>query len=102
MLSTHSTLALLSEGCAFILRRYRPRRSDVFENRIMLARAVRTATTPSPLEPGAAHECILEALTMPRAVSGSNEMPVDLSDGGASRVRLSAFFGRGPGQPKGC
>jgi hypothetical protein len=36
---------------------------------------------PDEVEHRAIHERILEALTTPGAVSGGNEMPVDLSDG---------------------
>ena len=35
-----STLALLSEGCTFVSRRCRRHRSDVFETRLMLTKAV--------------------------------------------------------------
>lgn len=45
---------------------------------------VRPATLlegPNQAEHGAVHERILETLTRPGAVSGGNEMPVDLLDG---------------------
>ena len=44
-------------------------------------RAATLSERSDQVEHRAAHECILEALTTPGAVSGGNEMPVDLSDG---------------------
>jgi hypothetical protein len=44
-------------------------------------RAATLAERSDQVEHRAAHERILEALTTPGAVSGGNEMPVDLSDG---------------------
>jgi hypothetical protein len=44
-------------------------------------RAAELSGRPDQVEHRAIHEHILEALTTPGAVSGGNEMPVDLSDG---------------------
>ena len=44
-------------------------------------RAATLSERSDQVEHRAAHERILEALTTPGAVSGGNEMPVDLSDG---------------------
>lgn len=44
-------------------------------------RAMTPSEHPSQAEHRAAHERILRSLTTPGAVSGGNEMPVDLSDG---------------------
>ena len=44
-------------------------------------RAAELSGRPDQVEHRAIHERILEALTTPGAVSGGNEMPVDLSDG---------------------
>jgi len=44
-------------------------------------RAMTPSEHPDQVEHHAAHERILKSLTTPGAVSGGNEMPVDLLDG---------------------